>query len=149
MLASKVNNVLTINPLPKINKKARLLVVDDEKHTRSLLSMIIADFGYEVISAQDSASALTKMSFSNFELALVDIEMPGKNGIELLELIVEQYPDTAIIMMSGLGKIETAITTVKMGAYDYLPKPFSMDVLQSRVELAIEKRKLIIEKWMP
>lgn len=141
----QVNDILTINPLPGTNKKDRLLVVDDDELTRHVLSKTLDSLGYEVVSAQDSVDALAKISFSNFELALVDIQMPGENGIALLQSIVEQYPDTAIIMMSGLGEIETAITTVKMGAYDYIPKPFSRDVLQSRVELALEKKKLIIE----
>jgi putative nucleotidyltransferase with HDIG domain len=140
-----MNDILKINPLPETTKKGRLLVVDDNKHTLRFLSMILDNLGYEVISAQDLNSAFEKMSFSYFVLALVDIQMPEGNGIELLEMIVKQYPDTAIIMMSGLGEIETAITTVKMGAYDYISKPFSRDVLQSRVELALEKRELIIE----
>jgi len=143
---NQVNDILTINPLPGTNKKARLLAVDDDELTRRVLSKILASLGYEVVSAQDSVDALVKMSISDFELALVDIQMPGENGVVLLEKIVEQYSDTAIIMMSGLGEIETAITTLKMGAYDYITKPFSRDVLQSRVELALEKRKLSIEK---
>ena len=145
MLVSQMNDILTINPLPEADKKARLLVVDDDELTRRVLSKTLDSLGYEVVSAQNVVDALVKMGFSDFELALVDIQMPGENGIVLLEKIVEQYPDTAIIMMSGLGEIETVITTVKMGAYDYLAKPFSKDVLQSRVELALEKRKLSIE----
>jgi putative nucleotidyltransferase with HDIG domain len=140
-----MNDILTINPISGTNKKARLLVVDDDELTQRVLSKTLDSLGYEVVSAQNVVDALAKMSFSNFELALVDIQMPGESGIVLLEKIVEQYPDTAIIMMSGLGEIDTAITTVKMGAYDYLAKPFSRDVVESRVELALEKRRLIIE----
>ena len=69
--------------------------------------------------------------------------MPGENGIALLGKIVEQYPDTAVIMVSGLDEIETAITTLKMGAHDYVTKPFDINAVESRVGRALEKRTLI------
>jgi len=97
------------------------------------------------VTARNAVDALGALNFSNFELALLDIQMPGENGIALLGKIVEQFPDTAVIMVSGLGEIETAITALKMGAYDYVTKPFAINVVESRVERALEKRRLIIE----
>jgi len=126
-------------------KKAKTLVVDDEELIRDLMVHTLNNYGYEVETAGNADEALERMDRSSVELALIDIQMPGKSGIELLGEIVDKYPDTAVVMVSGINEIDTALTTMKMGAYDYITKPFSPSVVAQRLELALEKRRLIIE----
>jgi putative nucleotidyltransferase with HDIG domain len=126
-------------------KKAKTLVVDDEELIRDLMVHTLNNYGYEVETAGNADEALERMDRSSMELALIDIQMPGKNGIELLREIVDKYPDTAVVMVSGINEIDTALTTMKMGAYDYITKPFTPSVVAQRIELALEKRRLIIE----
>jgi len=120
-------------------------VVDDEELIRDLLVRTLGDYGYEVEAAGNGDEALESMDRSSIELALVDIQMPGKNGIELLGEIVDRYPDTAVVMVSGINEIDTALTAMKMGAYDYITKPFIPRVVEQRLEQALEKRRLTIE----
>jgi len=145
MVNSQVSARMSIEMISETTKKANLLVVDDDEMIRDVLARNLEGFGYEIVTARNAVDALVAMSFSNFELALIDIQMPGEDGIALLGKIARQYPETAVIMVSGLGEIETAITTLKMGAYDYVTKPFDINVVKSRVERALEKRALIIE----
>lgn len=126
-------------------KKAKTLVVDDEELIRDLMVHTLNNYGYEVETAGNADDALERMDRSSVELALIDIQMPGKNGIELLGEIVDKYPDTAVVMVSGINEIDTALTAMKMGAYDYITKPFTPSVVAQRIELALEKRRLIIE----
>jgi response regulator RpfG family c-di-GMP phosphodiesterase len=126
-------------------KKAKTLVVDDEELIRDLMVHTLNNYGYEVETAGNADDALERMDRSSVELALIDIQMPGKSGIELLGEIVDKYPDTAVVMVSGINEIDTALTTMKMGAYDYITKPFTPSVVAQRIELALEKRRLIIE----
>jgi putative nucleotidyltransferase with HDIG domain len=126
-------------------KKAKTLVVDDEELIRDLMVHTLNNYGYEVETAGNADDALERMDRSSVELALIDIQMPGKSGIELLGEIVDKYPDTAVVMVSGINEIDTALTAMKMGAYDYITKPFTPSVVAQRIELALEKRRLIIE----
>ena len=126
-------------------KKAKTLVVDDEELIRDLMVHTLNNYGYEVETAGNADDAIERMDRSSLELALIDIQMPGKSGIELLGEIVDKYPDTAVVMVSGINEIDTALTTMKMGAYDYITKPFTPRVVAQRIELALEKRRLIIE----
>jgi putative nucleotidyltransferase with HDIG domain len=123
----------------------RILVVDDQEMIRSMLSRYLKEHGYKVETAGSADTALVKLRESTFELAVVDIQMPGKDGIELLRQITREHPDTAVVMVSGLNEIDTVLETVKMGAYDYITKPFSLDVVESCLQRAFEKRNLIIE----
>lgn len=131
--------------LPKHYKKTKVLVVDDEELVRDMLTHTLNNYGYQVVAAGNTDEATAEMDRSSFELALIDIQMPGKNGIELLGEIVDKYPDTAVVMVSGIDEINTALTTVKMGAYDYITKPFSPSMVEPCIERALEKRRLIIE----
>ena len=145
MVSNQVSVCAPGKKISETNKKANVMVVDDEEMIRDLLTWSLQISGYGVVTAPNAAEASAAMALSDFELALIDIQMPGEDGIALLGRIVEQYPDTAVIMASGLNEIETAITTLKMGAYDYVTKPFDSHVVESRLERALEKRALIIE----
>ena len=107
-------------------KRSRILVVDDEEMIRKMVAHTLKSSGYEIVKVENADEALVEMGNSSFELALLDIQMPGKSGIELLGEIVEKYPDTAVVMATGVNDIETALTTVNMGAYDYIIKPLGL-----------------------
>ena len=125
--------------------RARLLIVDDEDVIRDMLVHILGMNGYETVPAADTSEARLKLGRMNFELALVDIQLPGESGISLLEDIVKTYPDTAVVMVSGMKEIGMALSTINKGAYDYITKPFTPSVVNSCLKRALEKRNLIIE----
>jgi two-component system nitrogen regulation response regulator NtrX len=121
-----------------------ILVVDDEADIRDLVSGILEDEGYEVRTAADSTSALSAIRARRPSLLILDIWMQGGglDGLELLDLIKTLDPDLPVIMISGHGTIETAVSAIKRGAYDFLEKPFKSDRLLLLVERALEAATL-------
>jgi len=95
--------------------------------------------------AADGKEALWKAFMKDFDLVLMDIKMPGLSGMEALPQLVTNHPDTCVIMMTAVVDTETAVQAMKLGAYDYVTKPFDLDDLGMRVEKALERRKLILE----
>jgi two-component system nitrogen regulation response regulator NtrX len=123
---------------------ADILVVDDEQDIRDLVAGILEDEGYAVRTAADSDSALAALRERRPALLVQDIWMQGGglDGLELLDLIKELDPDLPVIMISGHGNIETAVSAIKRGAYDFLEKPFKADRLLLLVERALEAASL-------
>jgi putative two-component system response regulator len=125
--------------------KAKILIVDDEMRVREILSRKLTDDGYDCLTAPDGNTALKMLKASAVELVLLDVMMPGKAGPDVLKEIKSKYPDTAIIMVTAIADVQTAIGLMRMGAYDYIIKPVELSVLSVSLDRAIEKRKLIIE----
>jgi len=125
--------------------KEQILIVDDLASMRWLMSRKLFDVGYGCTEAADGDTALALLSKHQFDLVLLDIAMPGKSGIAVLYEIVASYPDTAVIMVTARDNAETAIETMKMGAYDYIIKPINYYKLPVRVRSALDKRKLMLE----
>lgn len=123
-------------------EKNTVLVVDDEPEMREFLEIMLKRDGYIVDTAPDGARALDKMENTLFDLAIVDIQMPVMNGIELLRRINEKSPETTVIMITAYASHETAIEAMKLGAYDYITKPFKIDEIKLVIKKAIEKKKL-------
>jgi two-component system nitrogen regulation response regulator NtrX len=123
---------------------ADVLVVDDEADIRELVAGILADEGYAVRTATDSESALAALRARKPALLILDIWMSGggMDGLELLDLVKRLDPDLPVIMISGHGNIETAVSAIKRGAYDFLEKPFKSDRLLLVVERALEATNL-------
>ena len=121
-----------------------ILVVDDEADIRELVSGILTDEGYAVRTAPDSASALVAIQARKPALILLDIWMQGggMDGLELLDMVKALDPDLPAVMISGHGNIETAVSAIKRGAYDFLEKPFKSDRLLVLVERALEAASL-------
>ncbi|MDI6760615.1 MAG: sigma-54 dependent transcriptional regulator [Candidatus Brocadiaceae bacterium] len=107
--------------------KARVLVVDDEVNLLKTLSDVLNRNGYEVSVAKDGPSALGLIEKNGFDIALLDIRMPQMDGVELLERIKARHPDVEVIIMTAYGTIETAIKSIKLGAYAYILKPLDID----------------------
>jgi putative nucleotidyltransferase with HDIG domain len=123
----------------------RVLVVDDQEMVRNLLGYMLETMGYETAVAHNADAALAQLEAAAFEAAVLDIQMPGRDGIELLKEVTTRFPDTAVIMMSGLQQIEIALSAMKLGAYDYITKPFTQNVVESCLQRALDKRSLILE----
>ncbi|OGA03482.1 MAG: Fis family transcriptional regulator [Betaproteobacteria bacterium RIFCSPLOWO2_02_FULL_62_17] len=126
--------------------KARILVVDDEEIViRSCLRILGEDADYEVEAARNGLEALSKIDEGHFDVLILDIMMPKMDGLEVLRRVKETHPDIDIIMVTGLSQIETAVKSMKLGAFDYLPKPFEPDELKLVVKRALERRQLLRE----
>src|SRR6201986_4436182 len=117
-----------------------ILIVDDEADIRMLIAGILKDEGYEPRGAGNSVQALSPIRQRQPSLVVLDIWLQGSelDGIEILKLIRRELPDLPVVMISGHGNIETAVTAIKIGAYDFIEKPFKSDRLLLIVERAIE-----------
>jgi len=118
-----------------------VLVVDDEETIRNVLKRILEDAGYPVVTAGSGEEALRILSQQGFELALLDVRMPGMSGLDLLGKISVDWPDTGVIMVTAVAELQTAVEAMKLGAYDYITKPFNREELVEKVRKANEKRK--------
>ena len=118
-----------------------VLVVDDEETIRAVLKRILEDAGYPVVTAGSGEEALRILSQQGFELALLDVRMHGITGLDLLGKISVDWPDTGVIMVTAVAKLQTAVDAMKLGAQDYITKPFNQEELVEKVRKANEKRK--------
>jgi putative two-component system response regulator len=125
--------------------KASILIADDEPRVREILSRKLIKEGYNCVTADDGSRALKKLSAQPFDLALLDVMMPGKSGADVLKEIQNKYPDTAVIMVTAVSDPDTAIQLMRMGAFDYIIKPVDLDILMVSVERALERRNLMLE----
>jgi two-component system response regulator HydG len=121
--------------------KANLLVVDDELIVRDSLDKWFREEGYDVTVADSAQDALTKMAAKRFDLALVDIKMPGIDGVELQRRMHEIDPEMLVIIMTGYASVETAVAALKNGAYDYVSKPFDPDDIAHSVHNALSHKR--------
>lgn len=119
--------------------KASILVVDDEKIIHESCGRILRGEGYKVETASSGQEALQKLGEERFDLVLTDIRMPGMDGVETLEKMKKEVPDITVVMFTGYSSVETARDSMKLGAFDYLPKPFTPEELLAVVKKAIEK----------
>jgi two-component system response regulator AtoC len=129
----------------KSTGKKLILVVDDEENLRHLLTVLLKKQGYSVESAADGIAALEKLSAGHYHFVLSDILMPKMDGKELLGEIIARKIATTVIMMSAYGNIDTAIQCMKLGAYDYISKPFKNDEIVLVLKKAEERERLKAE----
>ena len=124
---------------------ARILVVDDEEIVIRSCMRILDGNGYEIEAAHDGREALQKIEQNAYDILILDIMMPNIGGLEVLRRVKEGHPDIDIIMITGLSQIETAVQAMKLGAFDYISKPFEPDELKLVVQRALERRQLLRE----
>ena len=124
-----------------MNEKGSLLIVDDETIVRDSLSKWFQEEGYEVGTAESAPQALKLLAQGHWDLALVDIKMPGIDGIELQRRLHEINPELIVIIMTGYASVETAVAALKNGAYDYVTKPFDPDDIAHTVHNALAHRR--------
>jgi DNA-binding NtrC family response regulator len=118
---------------------AEILVVDDDDVIRDTLCELLA-VDHNCEQADTAEEALRKLGAQSFDVVLTDISMPGLSGSELLTRVLDRYPDTPVIMVSGLTDQEQAQSLISLGAFDYLLKPFRLEVVEESVKRAVEHR---------
>ena len=126
-------------------KSARILIAEDEANLRMVLQKELERLGYRVQAAPDGDAALRKLEESNVDVLLCDINMPKVDGIEVLRRVHERPNPPEVIMLTGQATVETAVEALKLGAYDYLTKPYTITELDVRVKQAAEKRRLRVD----
>ncbi|MEK6571249.1 MAG: sigma-54 dependent transcriptional regulator [Bacteroidota bacterium] len=126
-------------------KDGRILVVDDEETFRYMLTSLIEGEGYTAQSAADGVQAINAVQAKGFDIALLDVKMPKVDGIEVLKFIKEYSPNTEGIMVTAVGDLRIAVECMKLGAYDYITKPFSTEELLTTMERAMERTRLLRE----
>jgi DNA-binding NtrC family response regulator len=123
-------------------KSLRVLFVDDEKSLQEFMRSELPHLGHEVTVCPDGRTALKVLEKSTFDVAILDLRMPGMTGIEVLEHLKQVSPDTEAIVMTGHASMETAIEAVRLGAFDYITKPCKLTEIQTVLQKAAEKREL-------
>ena len=123
-------------------RQLQLLVVDDDDDFRGTLVKRFTHSGFAIDDAAAPDEALSLAQRKEFDVAIFDLRMPGMDGLELLEIFKQEHGDCEIVVLTGQGTIDTAVTAMKLGAYDYLTKPFPLKELESVIERAYERRQL-------
>ena len=123
----------------------RILIVDDEQGIRRSLSGLLSDEGYETTEVADGEAALVAARETAPDLVLLDIAMPGRDGISVLEEMRRSWPALPVVMMSGHGTIETAVRATQLGAFDFIEKPLTAEKLLLTLRHALDARRLELE----
>jgi DNA-binding NtrC family response regulator len=124
---------------------ARILIVDDEEIVIRSCLRILDGEDYQADAVQDGREALRKIAEEPYDVVILDIMMPNIDGLDVLRLIKEGHPEVDVIMITGLAQIETAVQAMKLGAFDYISKPFEPDEIKLVVNRALERRRLLEE----
>lgn len=125
--------------------KPRILVVDDEESIREFLEIMLKKEGYEITTAEDGQIALDLMKKKSFDMVISDMQMPNVTGMELLKKVKEQSPDIVFMMITAFATTETAVEAMKIGAFDYITKPFKIDEVRINIANALRSSSLEFE----
>lgn len=127
-------------------KPIKILTIDDEQTVRETLAAYLEDSGFQVIEAENGRDGIDKVRRENPDLVLCDLNMPEMNGLEVVAVVAEEFPETPIIIASGRGRLDDAIGTLKIGAWDYITKPIEdMAILEHAIDHALERARLLRE----
>jgi len=125
----------------------RCLVVDDEPRLRRVLVRLLEGEGFTCSEAGSGTEALEMMHHEPVPLVISDLRMPQMDGVTLLREILARWPDTAVIVVTAVAEVESAVACLQLGALDYVAKPFHLDEVRARVMQALDKRRLILENF--
>ena len=123
----------------------KILIVDDERSMRDVLSIMLKRAGYGVTVASDGEEAIAHIDKELFDLVITDLKMPKAGGLEVLKAVKESSPESVVLIITAYASTESAVEAMKLGAYDYLTKPFQVDEVQLIIRNALEKRRLSTE----
>src|SRR5438270_4937278 len=123
--------------MPTSRADARILIVDDEEDTATLLREVLAKRGYTADAVFSGAACLEHMARDPADVVICDVQMPGMTGIELCESLYRRYPEAAPIVLTGHGRLDTAIAALRAGAWDFLTKPTTGDTLELVIDRAL------------
>jgi two-component system response regulator PilR (NtrC family) len=126
----------------------KILVVDDEQSLREVLSIMLKRAGYAVTSAMDGEEAIELLNKEIFDLVITDLRMPKIDGMEILKAVKSASPETVVLIITAFASADSAVEAMKLGAYDYLTKPFQVDEVQLIIRNALEKRRLTTENML-
>ena len=128
----------------------KILVIEDEASIRRVLVKILSEENdtYQVDEAEDGAAGLEKIKKEDYDLILCDIKMPKMDGVEVLEAAKKIKPESTIVMISGHGDLDTAVNTMRLGAFDYISKPPDLNRLLNTVRIALDRKELVVENKM-
>jgi len=126
----------------------RVLVVDDDETIRDTLYELLSE-DYACQTAETAEKALARLEAETYDVVLTDISMPGLSGLELLGHVLQRFPQTPVIMISGISDEDHAQGLIRLGAFDFLLKPFSLDVVEKSVRRAIEYRRRLTNRTNP
>ena len=126
--------------------KPNVLLVDDEEKFLDVLSRRLGTRGLDAVTATSGEEALVKIKNKNFDAIILDIMMPGIGGIETLKRIRKENPEVQIIMLTGRGSVDKAVEAMKEGAIDFLEKPADIEKLLEKIEMARQKKSLLVMK---
>jgi CheY-like chemotaxis protein len=127
-----------IQPFPEAAMVDSILVIDDEVAVNNNIRKILAKKGYDVDQATTKDEALERIKSRPYRLVLLDLRIPGVKDLEMLKAVVDTSPETRVIIITGYASIETAVEAARMGAVDYLPKPFTPDEIRNATERAFQ-----------
>ncbi|MBI2471423.1 MAG: response regulator [Planctomycetes bacterium] len=131
-----------MNTLTEAEKKpVRILVVDDEQIIRDMLFDTLSQAGYTVKTAKDGNDAIAQIERESFDIVITDIKMPDISGMELLIRLQKENPNLCILLMTAYGNIKSAINAIKLGAYDYICKPFELSEMKNIVDKAAKRQR--------
>ncbi|HHE37344.1 MAG TPA: sigma-54-dependent Fis family transcriptional regulator [Candidatus Cloacimonetes bacterium] len=128
-----------------MDKNFNILIIDDDKHLRDGCKQTLIRSKYIVKEAENGKKGLELLKKKVFDIVILDLKMPGMNGMEVLKKIRDNYPETVVVIITGYATIESAVEAMKIGASDFLPKPFTPEALRIIIKRMVEKRKLLLE----
>lgn len=123
-------------------RKPRLLLVDDEISFATNLLKLLSRRGYDVSAVHDGDSALRIIQENDFDVVILDQNMPGKDGITVLKQLKKKRPHVEVLILTGYGSVDTALTGFELGAYDYTTKPIQLADLESKIRQAFQRKML-------
>lgn len=124
----------------------KILLVDDEKDFLEIMSERLAARGVEVVASTSAEDALEKLDDDLFDAVVLDLQMPGMDGIDALKAIKEKRPEMQVILLTGHGTVETGVEAIKLGAMDFIEKPADIETLNEKIKKAKQQKMLIVEK---
>ena len=125
--------------------QGKILIVDDEKTIRESVSLVLNEEGYETELAATGDDALKMLNESDYDVLITDLKMPGMDGMELVKNSLKICPQTSVIIITAHASVESAIEALRMGAFDYILKPFDFDDLILKVQRLIDHKELAME----
>ena len=137
-----------MDTLMEVVERVRILVVDDEEIVRDMLFDALSPTGYTVKTAKDGNDAIAQIEKEPFEIVITDLKMPGMDGIELLQRIQKINQDICVLIITAYSTVESAVSAMKLGAYDYICKPFELEEMKVIIEKAVERQRLLQESRM-
>lgn len=127
-------------------EKMKMMLVDDEERFLSTTKKVLEKMGHDVLTAKNGYEALDNLTQQNIHVVILDVKMPGMDGLETLKAIKRRFPLVEVIMLTGHGTVETAVDGLKSGATDYILKPADINDLIKKAEEAFLKRKILEDK---